>query len=477
MMAESSTPAGGPVDTADAYGWDTVFAVHIGDANAAIARAKSSPPRFSAADEADGYAASGSFGDWQIATGGSGDLIRLAIPIVGCTITEPGGSSEVVNGTALVDVRLNYLDEDTKPSVGGSNKLLKVQTDASKAPDHQVASVVDITYADTQPSFLGGAALQEMLEAWLNANLVDFDHVFATVNIDRTADTGAFQWMQPTHVAYAYSDLGTPGHGVLGVLGMTEGRPDTGLVQQISSVIVPPGQRAGFLVSKQRLLENLLLPAMPHVFPGSQLSDYKLSSTGEAIVMAATDVSFTVTTAANGDKPPQTYEARIVDLQLAVEATELQLSATTVTEVSPGIHAYCENHSFLGIRLVDKPDGTQTLGFFDSRPAITNHWTEEDPGIQITEEILGIVALLLAAVAVVVTGGAAIGVAALIVGLVVGVMSLTTTLIQDVGKDDAPSIDSLVLNSTAAIVWPDSKDFRLGTAGLSDSLQLGGALV
>ncbi len=77
----------------------------------------------------------------------------------------------------------------------------------------------------------------------------------------------------------------------------------------------------------------------------------------------------------------------------------------------------------------------------------------------------------------VVTGGAAIGAAALIVGLVVGIMFLTVTLIEDAGKDDAPSINSLVLDSTAAITWPDSKDFQLGNADLNDSLQLGGVLV
>jgi len=472
-MAASAGSGGN--ETAETYGWDTVSAIHIADANAAVARAGSSPSSFQAADTADGYAVSGTFGAWQITTGGSGDLIRLAIPITKSTITKPGGSTESASGTALVDVRLNYLDEEANPPASGTNKLLKVQTTIA-GPEAPAASVVQINYTGTAPSFLADAALQGMLGGWLNANLQDFDHVFATVNIDRTADTGAFQWMQPTHVAYAYSDMGTPNDGLLGVLCMTGNRVEAGLPQQISSVVIPPGQRVGFLIAKQRLLENLMLPAMPNVFPGSTLADFKLSTTGEAIVNATNNVSFTVTTAAQGNTPASTHAAQIVDLQLTVEADEMQLSVTTVTDISPGIKAYCQTQSFLGIRLVNKPDGTQTLGFYDSRAAVTNPWTEEDPGIQITEEILGIVALLLAAVAIVVTDGAAIGAAALIVGLVVGVMSLTTTLIQDAGKDDAPSIDSLVLNSTAAITWPDSKDFRLGTAGLSDSLQLGGTL-
>lgn len=465
----------GVTDTAETYGWDTVFAVHIADANVAIVRARSSPASFQGNDSADGVSVSGSFGDWQITTGGSGDLIRLSIPFKNATVVFSSGDHETLSGSALVDVRLQYLPDEVAPVAGGTNHLLKVKTDAAghNAPP---ASVVQIGYDGTQPSFLASAALQALLQTWLNQNLIDFDHVFATVNIDRTADTGAFQWMQPTEVAYAYSDMSTPNDGLLGVLCMTGQRSGTGLPQQISGVVIPSGQRAGFLVSKQRLLEDLLLPAMPNVFAGTRVSDYKLSDTGDSIVNATNDVSFTVTTPASGNTPAQTHSARIIDLQLTIEADELQLSVTTVTDVSPGIQAFCQTQNFLGIRLVNKSDGTQTLGFFDSRPAVTNHWTQEAEGIRITEEILGIVALLLAAVAVVVTGGAAIGAAALIVGLVAGVMTLTTTLIADVNQDNAPSIDSLVLNSTAAIAWPDSKDFKLGSAGLNESLQLGGAL-
>ena len=38
------------LDIASTYGWDTVFGIHIGDANKAIARAGSSPRSFSAED-------------------------------------------------------------------------------------------------------------------------------------------------------------------------------------------------------------------------------------------------------------------------------------------------------------------------------------------------------------------------------------------------------------------------------------------
>lgn len=457
-------------DSADSYGWDTVFAVHIADANAAIVRAGTSPPAFQGTDAPDGYSVAGTFGPWAIAPGGSGDLVRLAIPLHDVVIIEPGGAKEPAAGTALVDVRLLFLDEDE------DSRTVKLKVRSASSEDREKpASVVSIEYSGAAPGFLGDAALQALLEQWLDANLADFDHVFATVDIDRTADTAAFEWMQPTHVSYAYSDFGAS-DGALAVLCMTENRTAAELVQQVSGTAIPEGQRSGFLVSRERLLANLLLPSMPNVFPGSKVSDYTLSATGQSIVLASTDVAFTATTPARGDTPAQTHQASVINLQLTIEAAEMQMDVTTATELSPGVRAYCQTQSFLGVRLVVKPDGTQTLGFFDSRPAISNHWTEADQGIEITEEILGIAALLLTVVATVVTGGAAIGIAALIVGLVVGVMSVTATSIEDAGKDNAPTIGAMVLDSTAAIVWPDSKDFTLTSACLSSSLQMSGSL-
>ena len=67
---------------------------------------------------------------------------------------------------------------------------------------------------------------------------------------------------------------------------------------------------------------------------------------------------------------------------------------------------------------------------------------------------------------------------ALVIGLVAGVaggaIMITTNVIEMTGKNDAPAIDSLVVNATSPIVWADPGDFHLGSAQLSDSLQLGG---
>lgn len=453
------------LDTAQTYGWDSVFAMHICDVNDAIKKAGSSPTTFSAVDDQDGFFVDGTFGAWQITTDGSGDIVCLAIPIVSAAITNPDKSVVTVSGTAVVEVRLNFLHQEEAEIAAGTQHVLKVQTSAP-GPELDVATVTRIDYTSGDPPFLEKAALEAMLGLWLNENIVDFDHVFATVNLDRKAATGAFQWMQPTDIAYAYADIGTPGDGILGILCMTEGRSSEKLIQQISSSAIPKGQRAAFLISKERVLEKLMLPAMPHVFAGATPADFVMSDSGDAIKNANANINFTVT---NDGKE---YQARIVDLSVTIVAAEMQFAVKTITALSSEVDAYCQSRNFLGIQLVNKLDHGQTLNYYNIRPAEENHWT--DNKLANTEWWLNIFAIVAGAILTIVSLGSAVGIAALIVILVAGGMTLATTIIQDVGKNNAPAIDALVLDSTAAIEWSDPKDFLITSASLNDSLQLGG---
>ncbi len=68
-----------------------------------------------------------------------------------------------------------------------------------------------------------------------------------------------------------------------------------------------------------------------------------------------------------------------------------------------------------------------------------------------------------------------IGVGVLVGGLT-AVAEEAPDIIANAGTDDAPAADLLALNISAPITWPDSKAFRLTSAGISDSLQLAGEL-
>ncbi|TFZ34284.1 hypothetical protein EWW49_26020 [Pseudomonas syringae] len=463
-------------DIASTFGWDTVFGIHIREVNRAIIKAGSSPSAFKVDDVQDDVHVTGTFDPWQVTTGGDGDLIRLSIPISSMNLTVPMAAPYSGAATALVEVRLNFLPRQT---IDTAVHELRVRTDAV-SQQFPVVSVLSVSYSQAPPEFTGLAALSALLDTWLNANLGDFEHVFATVDLNRTADKKQFQWLQPTSVAYAYSDATTPGDGVLGVLCMTQGRSATGLIQQLSTQVIPANLTAAFLISKERLLSNLVLPTMPQVFGGSNLADFSLAADGESIsTLSDAGIPFTVTTTKSDGSQDKT-SSHLQSLTITVEATELQMSAVTKSDVSPGIEAYCQTQNFLGVKLVDRPDGEQTLTFFEARPSIQNKWNTTSEGITIAEEVLGVIALVAMVVLAVVSGGTAIAAAALVIGMVSGVaggaMLITTAVLEMVKGGEAPAITDMVLDTTAPIVWADTADFKLSAARLNDSLQLVGDL-
>ncbi len=456
-------PSGNVTDTAQTYGWDTVFAMHIDDVNAAIVAQKSSPASFAENDTEEGYSIAGKFGDWAIVPGGDGDLICLGLPVKDTLVTGPNDKWNV-SGTIRATVRLDLL-HDVEVA---NRRHLKVRTQPV-APDIPVATVVGTSFTGVAPPFIAETALRMLMQDWLNANLADFDHVFSTVDLDRRAASGAFQWMQPTDVAYAYTDLGSATDGALAILSMTGGRSSEGLIQQVSNACVPAGHKASLLISRARVIDQLLLPTIPFSYKNSTAGDFILSTTGQSITIGPNSVSFTVTSDGSD------YSASIESLSVTIEGQILIYDVTTKTDLSPGIRAWCRTINRLNLGLGKAADGGQCITFTDAVPADITHWTDHDPGIDIAEKILAIAALVASVVATVLTDGAAIGTVALAIGFAAGVLMVTTTAIENAGEDKAPAITAAVLDATSAIKWPLSSGFVLSQAGLSDSLQLTGA--
>src|SRR5262249_48924054 len=131
----------------------------------------------------------------------------------------------------------------------------------------------------------GAEAIQAVLTAWLNSNLQQFNHVFAAVDLNVTADNGAFQWLKPTKLGYAVNTEGADSSDdyVFGVLAMTSGRDDPNLSNQISSNIIPSGANAGFLVSQERYIDQIFMPGAYMLFNGATGADFDTTNDGTTI--------------------------------------------------------------------------------------------------------------------------------------------------------------------------------------------------
>ena len=442
--------------SAQTHGWDTVFAMHIAEVNAAIRDADSTPPGFRQANP-EGYAVEGRFGTWSIVPGGSGDLLCMAIPFHDTVATSPT-SRDTVSGTLKVHLRLDLLhDADVN-----NRRHLKVRTTAI-GPDVPVVSGAEVKLENSNAGSLTAIVVKTLLEDWLNANLGDFEHVFATIDVERRAASGAFQWMQPTEVAYAYTDLGSVTDGALAILAMTGGRPATGLVQQVSSGCIPEGQRASLLISKERVMAQLLLPGMPRAFQGATSKDFTLSQSGDSIVNAK-PVAFTVS------HEGKDYPATVTTLAVTLEGEELAFDVTTEVWLMPGVHARTRTISTLSMCLTQAKDGGQTLAFRNVRDPVNQHEVVKSTGAVIVEDVLLLAAAIAGLVVTILSAGTLIWVGLIVVALAFG----AEKVYEKYEEDSAPSIGAAVLDATAAISWPSGSRFQLVAAQLNDSLQLTG---
>lgn len=460
-----------PATTADTLGWDTVFALRLPDVNRTLQKPGASPAQFSGViDKDSNYTVNGTFGLWQVGMEGDGQNIHLLIAVKNAIVTLGTAQSAVRSVTLRVEVTLRFLPQP--PSANGQPHNLKINTTAA-SPAEPVASILSMSY-DAGPALdpMWEALFKGAMNAWFNAHLNEFTHVFSTVNLNSRADRDDFQWLAPTYTNYAYLDGDSPQDSFFAVLCMTEGRSQTGLTSTLSPAAIPQTQRASFVIAQERFLDKMIIPALPGAFVGASVSDFSLSADGLSVVNNRTLKSQDVS---HGGI---TYHPSVSEVKVTISGSEILLYTLTDVEISPGITAHIENTSYQKLVIANRPDGAQVLTWQKTREPDTKHWVTKSLAVEITEAILIIVGVIATAIATVLTGGAALFIALVIIGLVVGLAAATPDLIAQVSgnavSNKIPSIDLLVSNATSPIIWPGGSGYKLTDATLNGALQLSG---
>lgn len=477
-----------PVDPgllADTFGWDTAFAIRASDVNAAIQRQHSSPSSFAAdtTDPGSHFAVhvAGEFSDWQITLGGSGRLIHMSTPV---TALEASGTSREGQslsytfgpGTFEIQVELEYVPH-TDPPAEGSGTFHQLMVKSQPVASEQVVTVLG-GYGfgvSTDPSHLDFSVVADDVKAamqtWFNDNLSDFEHVFATVNLNRTADEGQFAWLLPTYTSYAYIDGATLDDSILGILCMTDGRSADGLDQEISPNAIPAGSRAGFLIAPERFIVEMLWPSMPHVYEGVKTSDFAPRTDATGLTLAAGPVLI-------NDLPDNSgtlHTSYLENFELSTSNQVLSIDAVTKTEVSAGIQAYTRTQATYSVQLHDLSPTQQTIYYVPVGVDVPpESWTVEDPGIAIAKIFIDIAAAIAAFAIGVLTDGAGFVIAAVVIGVLVGVAEKVPDMVAAANSDESPSISLLAFNAIDPLQWSDQKDFNLDQVTLNYSLQMGG---
>ncbi len=469
-MRNDST-GGSPSAAVYTHGWDTVFALPVPDVNKAIVDKKSSPAGFSYTDPTSVYSVSGTFGDWQMVPGGDGKEVHMLLPLTAVTLTYAGtGKSQSYTGQVTLGIELHFLphDEAAVAPSGGKPMALKVKA-TSEDPDNPVAFLVDLEVTPT-PGTIDAACLKAGLTAWACDNLGLFAHVFAVVDLNLLVDQGKWGFVTPNYTSYAYlTDGDAAEDDLFGVLTMTGDRTGEKLNEQLPPNAIPAGSKSGFLVSQTRALYDLIRPAIMQAYPGLTDQNFLLSDDGNALYLTeGTSVQLAPVT-----QDGSTYVPNLTALSVQSVGETLTLTSHTETEIVAGITAICQSTHWYTVGLGPCNAG-QTLLFSEAQPACIVHSINQSEGSHLTQliiAIVGAVALLLLAV---LTGGAALIVGGLVIGLLIGADMIVPAAIEDANKDTSPSIDLLLVNAVNPITWTASKVFSLTYGHMDNALQLGG---
>lgn len=470
--------------------WDTVFAIPIPKVNGAIVAHKSSPAGFAYADK-NGDSVQGKFGDWQVVPGGDGALVWMSLPVTGVTGTSATlGAFNWSQGELIVEVRLEFIphtDAAADQTAAGTKPMaLKVKA-TSASPIDPVVSLKTALFTqaptgdavDTFGADVVEAVIPALIVSWLNANLADFAHVFAVVDLNEYIDkTAAWAWTKPTYIDYAYTDGPTAAESILGVLCMTGGR--TGTVQQIQAIdpaAIPGGSIAGYLIAEERLLQDLMLPTLPMKWTRSTVDDYEVvvggdTSTGkyQHVLQLKSGRSIQLDPVTHDGSQ---YTPYMKSMQIAVEESQLIFETYTETDVGMGVTAWCRTTHWYTLALGTSQQG-QTLIYQQAQAPVTEQGTQASEGTEIEKWMIIVAGVLATAVLAVVTDGAALAVGAVVIGLLTGLAATAPDIIAAVNTDTSPSLDLLTFNATDPIRWTSSGVFNLNYAGLNGPLQLGG---
>lgn len=479
FLTRQALPKAALAVEADTLGWDTVSAARLPVVNKTLKTSDRYPKSFKKEVQA-GWSIEGDFAPWYLVRGGSGSIVFMRTPLKRASMTFPGQPElRFTDGSVTIQIKLHYLPQPPAPVPGTSGKKngdpqYLTRNDKARSEDDPPVVIQTVSYGNAKPTELQKALFEQALRVWFNENLGLFTYVFTVVNINARAAQGQFQWLKPTYTSYAYFNGVNEDSSYFGVLNMVEGHSAQDLSHQLPPSAIPPGGNGSLLISGPMFLEQMVLPGLPKAFEGSSPKDFEIAGGGSVIRNTKTIRMHDIEVGKAG------YTPYVQDFQFQVVGDEMQIHSRVKVNISPGIDAYVVSTSYYRLALVDKPDGTQTLDYVQSRPPRTDSWHTTETWVKITQAIVTTVG---AVAGVAATGIKVIAqkiVAIVIIAIITGVAAVLPWLVAEVlaGKaaEVLPSIGSLVAEALGPIDWPGSSGFRLKTAQLNGSLQLGGDL-
>ncbi|MER6075950.1 TULIP family P47-like protein [Streptomyces sp. NPDC001817] len=316
------------------YGWDTVCALTIDTANAALKRSAAqlvTEFQYTGNFFSTDFDLHATFSAWQIVPGGSGSLLRLSLPFADGALVPAGHAGIDLTGcTAVVDIALELL-----PAPGGdSTHLVFAVHGAQELGAPSLPGAVTPVHLDGPADLLArlGAIRQGLVlngvAAALAAHADQISFVFASLN---PVSAGADAWLAPVNSAFLYLET-EGGQGWLTVLSTTDGRDTSQLQHTADPELLTVGQPVALAISPDLFLKDLIAPGLPQVFGGdADPGCFGFDPNGHMITAAH---AFSVQSVTEG---AISYTPRVTDLKIAVVGGTLAVSISGDCDLKVGI--------------------------------------------------------------------------------------------------------------------------------------------
>lgn len=273
------------------FGWDTAYVASFPVVNKAIMKQKSFPTTFHYVD-ATGITIDGTWASWQLSPGGAGQDVQLVCVAASGTASGDGQHGDLAGASVVIQVNLKTVaasdrinDPTAKKGTGNSHALL---VDTSGKGVDPAVSLLSSNYPKVS-SVLLKDVLDSVVKNYFNANIAQFNHVFAVMNLNEEADKDGFQWLKPTAFQYAVAspEDGSLDNSAFGLVTMVQGHPVQPFMQQAVDVRaltqLPKGANAAFVISETMVAQNMLLRGAISTIQGSTAADFGFSSDGVSV--------------------------------------------------------------------------------------------------------------------------------------------------------------------------------------------------
>nr|WP_041474302.1 TULIP family P47-like protein [Erwinia sp. Ejp617] len=307
----------------DMYNWDMVCAVSCRDLNKKLKESvRNNFGEFSWSDGA-GNRISGVFDSWEIVPGGDAQRLNLITPLIAgrleASVLGKDIAVTVGNLCPKLQVVLAFVSGNNGDDTHLTFNFRRVSASSTETRVSDGCVVVldnDINNRLPDRDNIVPALFCALMAKMIVARRNDIEFIFAEILAIPAASE--VSWMKLHLLRYAYNEKISGELGCLAVLGIVESNafpphPDE-LQRVFDAALVRDDGNSGFMLSRQVFMKNVVLPALPAVFKGSDINQFYLADNG--VIRNSSDISLSPI---NGYTPYfNHFEMEVVDLRIMI---------------------------------------------------------------------------------------------------------------------------------------------------------------